>query len=164
MGRVPDEAAPAPAPFGKQVDREGVGPDLEVVEAAGLLNHRPHHLSAGGITEGMDDPVMAVAPLAAEFQAAIPLIKPRAPGDQFGDPLGCLVNDRLDHVLVAEPSPGGQRVGHVIVEAILGVDDACDPALSPLARRTPQIVLGDHRHRKPRVDRERRPQAGQPAA
>jgi hypothetical protein len=109
----------------------------------------------------MHDPVVAVASLTAERERAIPFVEPRAPGDQFGDASGGLANDGIDHVLVAQAAAGGERVGDMVVEAVLRIDDAGDASLGPLTRRALQVVFRDHRHRQPLVNRERRPQAGE---
>ena len=52
----------------------------------------------------------------------------------------------------------------MVVETILGVDDARDPPLRPLARRSQQIVLRHHRHRKGRIDRQRGAEPGDTTA
>jgi len=147
-----------------EVDRERVRPDRQILQPPRLLDHRPHHLAAGGVAERMDDAMMAMPPLAAELQAAVGGVEPRAPGDQFGDPPRRFADDRIDHVLVAQPAAGGERVGHVVVEAVLRIDDARDAALRPLARRRLQIVFRHDGHRQPGIDCQRRPQPGQAAA
>ena len=77
----------------------------------------------------MHDAMMAVTSLAAQFQAAIVGVKPRAPGDQFGDPCRSLANDGINHILVTESAAGGECVGNVIVEAVLRIDNAGDAPL-----------------------------------
>ena len=135
----------ATARVGHEVDREGVGPDLEVVEPPGSLDHGPHHLTAGRVAEGVHDPVVAVPPLPAEFEATVAFVEPRAPGDELTDPGRGLADDGVHHGLVTEAGSGDERVGDVVVEPILGIDDAGDAPLGPLARLAAQIVLGDHR-------------------
>ena len=133
MRRVPHEC-PATTPcLGDQVDRECVRPDLQARKFSGLLDHCPHHFPAGGIAQRMDDPVMAVPSFATEIKAAVSLVKPRSPADQFTDPRWCLPHDRVHHILMAEAATGGEGVGDVVIEAIFRIDDACDPALRPLA-------------------------------
>ena len=71
MRGIPDER-PAAGPFvGDQIDREGLGPDLEILQFPRPLDHRPHHLAARGIAQGMYDAVMAVASFAAQLQTAV---------------------------------------------------------------------------------------------
>jgi hypothetical protein len=65
---------------------------------------------------------------------------------------------------VAQTAAGRERVGDVVVEAILRIDHARDAPLRPLARRGLQILLRDDGHREPRIDRQRRPQPGEAAA
>ena len=62
------------------------------------------------------------------------LVEPRAPGDQFTDAGRGLAHHRIHHIGVAKPAAGGQGVSDVIVEPILGIDDARDASLGPLAR------------------------------
>ena len=157
MRWIPDERAAACPLVGDEIDREGLGPDFQILKFPRPFDDSPHHLAAGGVAQRMHDAVMAVASLATQLQAAVVRVKPRAPGDQFGDPRRSLAHDRIDHILVTESAAGGERVGNMIVEAVLRVDDTGNPSLRPLARRTLQIVLRDHRHRKPRIDGQRRP-------
>ena len=71
MRGIPDER-PATDPFvGDHIDGEGLGPDLEILEFPRPLDHRPHHLAARGVAQGVHDAMMAVASLAAQLQAAI---------------------------------------------------------------------------------------------
>jgi len=131
VGRIPDDRAATAVGVGDQVDRERVGPDLQIGEPPGPLDHRPHHLPAGGIAEGVHDPVVAVTPLAAELELTVPLVELRAPGDQFTDPIRGFMNHRFDHVFVAEATPRDQRVGDVVVEPVLRIDDARNASLGP---------------------------------
>jgi hypothetical protein len=71
VGRVPHDRAAAAALVRHEVDRERVGPDLQVLQPLGLLDHGPHHLAAGGVAERVDDAVVAVTALAAELEAAV---------------------------------------------------------------------------------------------
>ena len=65
---------------------------------------------------------------------------------------------------MTEPTAGGERVGDMIIEAVLRIDDAGNAPLRPLARRTLQVVLRDHRHRQPRINGQRRSQPSQTTA
>ena len=78
--------------------------------------------------------MMAVPPLAAQIQAAIPFVKPCAPGDEFSDSGGRLTDDRVDDGFVTQACASHERVGDMVVEAILRIDHACDASLGPLAR------------------------------
>ena len=48
---------------------------------------------------------------------------------QLGQFLGCLVDEVLDGVLIAQPVAAAHRVVEVQVEAIIGLDDTCGSAL-----------------------------------
>ena len=144
---IPDERTSACPLVGDEIDRECLGPDFEILQLPRPLDHRPHHLAAGGVAEGVHDAMMAVASFAAQLQAAIVRVESSPPGDQFGDPRRSLAHHGIDHILMTEPATGGERVGNMIVEAVLRIDDAGDTPLRPLARRTLQVILRDHRHR-----------------
>ena len=107
---------------------------------------------------------MAVAALPAEIKFAVPLIKAGAPGDQLFDSTGRLPDHRIHHLRMAEATAGDQRVGHMVVEAILRINNAGNASLGILTRRFTEIIFGDHRHRQARVDFHRRPQPRQPSA
>ena len=72
---------------------------------------------------------MAVAAFAAQRKLARLLIEVRAPVDQFANVLGRFADDHLDDVAIAQIAAGGERVGDVIFEAILGIEHAGDAAL-----------------------------------
>ena len=112
----------------------------------------------------MNDPVMAVPPFAAQFEGAVPFVESRTPGDQFGDAARRLANHGINHLPMAEFTAGGERIGHVVVEPILGINDAGDAPLRPLARRALEVVFCDHGQGESRIDRKRCPQAGQATA
>ena len=109
----------------------------------GLLDDGPHDLAAGLVAQGVDDPGVRVAPFAAQGDVAVDLVEVGAPVDQLADPVGCLADDHLDDLGVAQPLAGGQRVGDVVVEAVLGVEDPGDPSLGVMAVALADLVLGD---------------------
>ncbi len=106
----------------------------------------PHDLAAGLVAEGVDDPGVRVASFAAQGDVAVDLVEMRAPVDQLADPHGCLADDHLDDLGVAEPLAGRQRVGDVVVEPILGVEDPGDAPLGVVAVALADLVLGDDQH------------------
>ncbi len=116
---VPDQGAAAMAFVGQEVDGEGVLPDVEVRRLADPLDHRPHDLLAGGVAQGVGDAVAAVSALASQDQAVAGLVELGAPVDQLVDPLRALADDPLDHLAVAERPAGLERVGHVVLDAVL---------------------------------------------
>ncbi len=77
---------------------------------------------------------------------------------------GRLADHHLDDLPIAQRAAGGERVGDVVLEAVLRIEHAGDAALGVVAVRLQQAVLGDHQHGQRRIDRHRRPQARQPAA
>ena len=79
---------------------------------------------------------------------AVCLVEVRAPVDQLVDPLGRFADDHLDDLRVAQPAAGGERVGDVVLEAVLGIEHAGDAPLGVVAVRLSQPVLGDHQHRE----------------
>ena len=84
---VPDQRAAADALVREQVEREGVLARFRRSAAGGPLDDGPHDFLAGGVAQGMDDAVMAVAPFAAQRQCASLLVEVRAPADQLVDPV-----------------------------------------------------------------------------
>ena len=99
--------------------------------------------------------MVAVPPFAAQFERTVAFVETRAPGNEFGDPPRRLANHRINDVAVAQPATGSERVGDMIVEAVLGIDHASDATLRPLARRALQVILRDDRHGKLRINGER---------
>ena len=76
-------------------------------------------------------------------------------------PIGRLAHDHFDHCGIAQLAAGGERIGHVIVEAILRVEHAGDAPLGVAAIGLSQAALGDDDDRKYRIDRL--PPASRPA-
>ena len=148
----------------QQVDRKGVLPDFDVRQSLHATGDSPHDFLAGGVAQGMDDAVVAVAAFASQGQLSAGLVELGAPGDQFLDPLRGLADHLLDDRPVAQRAAGLERVADMVLEAVFGVHDAGDAALGVGAVRYGESILGDHQHRQPRIDGQGRPQAGQAAA
>ena len=125
----------------QQIERKRVRPGFDVREPASPLDHGPHDFLAGGVAEGVDDAVVAMAAFAAQGEAAGFEVEMRAPFDQFADPLGRLANDHLDHLAIAELAAGGERVGDVVLEAVFGIPNAGDAPLGIGAVRLMQLSL-----------------------
>ena len=164
MRAVPHQGPPAGPLVREQIDGERAGPQRDVIEPPHPFDDRPHHLPAGGVAEGVNDPVVAVPPLSAQLEQAVTLVEFRSPGDQLGDPLRRLADDRIDDRVMAKATTGHECVGHVVVEAIFRIDDPRDPSLRPLARRREEIVLRDDRDRQPGIDSQSRPEPGHATA
>ena len=103
-------------------------------------------------------------PSRPERQSAADVVELRAPVDQFADPQGGLAHHVLDHRRIAERAAGFERVGHVVLDAVVRLDHGGHPALSVVAIGLPNPLLGDDHDREPGIDGQRRPQTGQPAA
>ena len=93
----------------------------------------PHDLPAGLVAEGVDDPRVRVASFASQGDVAVDLVEVGAPVDQLADADRRLAYDHLDDVRVAQALAGREGVGDVVVEAVLGVEDAGDPPLGVVA-------------------------------
>ena len=70
----------------------------------------------------------------------------------------------LDHGRIAQRAAGLKRVGHVVLEAVVRVEHGGDAPLGVGAVRLADVLLGDDQDREFRIDGQRRPQPGQPAA
>ena len=103
-------------------------------------------------------------PSRPSVDAAGVLVEVRAPVDQLLDVLGGFADDHLDDVGVAERAAGDERVGDVVLEAVLGIDHAGDAALGVGAVGLLDRVLGDHEHAEAGIDGDRGPQPGDAAA
>ena len=125
---------------GEQIERERVRPGFDVRQPPGPFDDGPHHFLAGGIAEGMDDAIVAMAPFAAEREAAGFEIEIRAPFDQFANSLGCFAHDHIDDLSIAELAAGGKRVGDMILEAVFRIPHAGD---TPLGRSAYSIYATD---------------------
>ncbi len=107
--------ADAPPALDQQIEGE---PAFEhrAGRSPGRLHQGPLHLGAGRRTPRVHHPGAAVAALAGERQhAGFLAVELHTEGDQLVDPVGPLVHQHPDGVLVAEPGTGGQGVGQVEV-------------------------------------------------
>ena len=89
------------------------------------------------------------------------VVELRAPVDQFADPLRRLADHVLDHLPIAQRAAGLERVGHVVLEAVVRIEHAGDAALGVVAVRLHDAVLGDDHHRES-SDRRPAPPAARP--
>ena len=103
-------------------------------------------------------------PSRPEQQLALGLVERGAPLDELADVPRRLADDHLDDLAIAQPGAGGERVGDVILEPVVGAQHAGDAALGVVAVGLLELVLGDDQRREPRIDRHRRPQPGDAAA
>ena len=107
----------------------------------------------------------AVAALAAQGQAAALRGRTCVP-QAISSPIRSAASrtTMLDDVPVAQRPAGDERVGDVVLEAVVGDEHAGDAALGVGAVGLVQPVLGDHQHRQPRTHAQRRAKARQAAA
>ncbi len=112
----------------------------------------------------MHDAVVAVAPFATEGQLAGFDVELRPPADQLANSLGRFADHHFHDGRIAQFAAGGERVGDVVLEAVFGIEHAGNAPLGILAVRLLQIVLADDQDFERRIDRNRRPHPGQPAA
>ena len=103
-------------------------------------------------------------PSRVEGDLAVDLVEVRPPLDQLGDPPRGLADDQLDDLGVAQPLAGGEGVGDVVLEVVLGVEDAGDPPLGVGAVALADLVLGDDQDPVRLGDAEGRAEAGEAAA
>ena len=72
---------------------------------------------------------MRVTAFAAQGDLAVDLVEVSSPVLKLGDALGRFTDDAGDDLGVAEPFAGGDGVGDVVLEVILGIDHPGDAAL-----------------------------------
>ncbi len=78
---VPYQRAAALAFMGQQIDRKSVLPDLRAQLGARPVDQRPHDFLAGGVAQGVDNPVATVPAFAAQEELALLSIEVGAPLD-----------------------------------------------------------------------------------
>ena len=161
MSLVPDEGSSTLSFVRHKIDRKRIGPDLEILEPPCLVDHSPHHLTAGGIAKRMDNPMVAVATFPPQLKRSITGIEPRAPVNQLLNSCGSLTNHRVDHGFVTEPTSGMEGIGDVIIKSVFRIDNTRDTTLCPLAGRTAEVILRDDGDRQTWIDCQRRSQACQ---
>ena len=81
-------------------------------------------------------------PSSPSADLAVDLVEVGAPVDQLADPVGRLAHDHLDDFGIAQALAGRQRVGDVVVEAVLGIEHAGDAPLGVVAVALAHLVLG----------------------
>ena len=119
MQTIPDDRPAADTLPGKQIDREGMLPNLNLWPLFHLGGDRADDLPAGGIAEGMGDAVAAVAAFASQGQMPVDPVKIRSIGDQLLDAARGLAHHALDHLAIAQRAAGFEGVGRMIFAAIL---------------------------------------------
>ncbi len=145
---VLDDQGSATATFvAEQVDRERVLPDIDVGHVARPRDHRPHHFLTGRIAASMNDSLAAMSSLSPQRQLAFLLVELGPPAHQLLDPSRSFTNHHVDDLAITQIAARRQRVGHVRLKAIVGIQHAGDPALGVAAVGLAQAVLGHHQDR-----------------
>ena len=99
-------------------------------------------------------------PSRVEGDLAVDPVEDRPPLDQLGNPPGGLADDQGDDLRVAEPLAGGDGVGDVVLEVVLGVHHPRDTALGIRAVALADLVLGDDQGAERLRHAEGGPEAG----
>jgi len=130
-----------------------------------LDQHRFHALP--GDVAGVQHAALRVTALAAEVIAGCAVrarIEPYAQRFQLGDARRAAGHDLAHDLLAAEPRPGDQRVGHVLLKAVAGLHDAGDTALRAVGVAVVESLLGHQQHAPAARQIERAHQPGNAAA
>ncbi len=147
----------------EQIENKRVGAQTDVRLALHAGDYGSHDFLAGGVSQGVNNAVMAVTAFAAQVQGARLAIEIRAPFDQLVDALRSFPHDHFHHVVVAQLASGRQRVLHVVLKAVFRPQHTGDSALGVVAVRIGGAFLGNGQHGKRRVHRQRRAKARQPS-
>ncbi len=124
--------------------------------AVGGVDQGALHLGAGGCTAGVDHARARVPPFTGQGQqpGGLP-VELHTERDQLVDPGRPFVDEDPDGLLVAQPRPGGQRVGQMQIGRVLvAPEHRGDAALGPSGGRLGEHALGQH------AERGRRPPCG----
>jgi hypothetical protein len=112
----------------------------------------------------MNNATLAVAPFAAECDAAGMFVELRAPVDQLLNSLRSLADHHIDHGRIAKRAAGDERVLHVLFEAVVRIHHACDAPLGIATVRLMNGVFRYHQGIQSRIYGIRRAQPRQAAA
>ncbi len=129
----------------QQVEDERVFDHLDARIRPQRGDQGPLHLQAGRIPAGVHDPVAQVPTFAGQREPArgVVTVERGAEVGQFPDPGRTLGDQDPDRVDVAQPDPGHEGVGQVIIWRILRGECRGDPTLRPSGRALVQACLGD---------------------
>jgi len=119
---------------------------------------------APGEVGRVHDPPPRVAALASQLEGAALVVERDAQLGQLAHALGRLAHHLAHHSAVAEPGPGGERVGLVASEAVGAVEHGGDAALGPVRVRIVGALLREHEHTRVLGEPQRQHQAADAAA
>ena len=128
--------------MGEQIDRRAVLPDPDRPPRSSLKDYRSHDLAPGLVSQGVCDPGVRMSPFQPQRDLAVDLVEMGSPADQLIDPIGCFPYHHLHDLGLAQPLARGQRVGDVVVEPVLRVEDAGNTSLRVMAVALADFILG----------------------
>ena len=126
-----------------QVEHEAVFEQADAAVRVDVVEQRRGERLARRVAVGVDDAAAAVPALPAELEPAARVavqLQPRL--DQVVHPGRAVLDHPTHDRLVAEPGPGGHRVGDVLLRVVVRVQHRGDPALGPVRARVLQPALG----------------------
>ncbi len=115
----------------------------------------------------MDDAALAVAAFAGQVEAELGLLvtgEGHALRDQPFDRGSALRHDRARRGLIAQAGAGHQRIGHMLVMAVMRVEHGGNAALGPVTGAVAQRALGNNDNFAGIREVEGHRQAGETAA
>ena len=146
-----------------QIHRHVVLEHGDVLVLRHRRDQRALHLAPRDVAR-VHDAARAVAALAGQVELVILLAAAelRAELHELTDARGAVAHDHLHDLLAREPAAGPERVGHVRVEGVVGVEHRGDAALRVVRRGCVAAALGQHRDLAPRARLEREGQPRHP--
>ena len=145
------DAAPV---VGEQVEGEGVVPEGDVRAGPRGGDDGPHHFETGRVPQGVDDAAVAVPAFARQRETAVLDVELRPPGDELLDFGGSGMDHTFHDLAVAQSVAGDERVLDVVLERVLRIEDAREPALRVRTVALGDAVLGDDQHGESGMDFE----------
>ena len=164
LGSGPRQGPPASAVVGDEVDGEAVLPDPDVpARRACWITAR---MTSRPVASPRAWTIRACEWPPSRVRATWPLTSSKCVPHSINsaDPPGRLADDQFDDLGVAEPLAGGEGVGDVVLEVVLGVEHPGDPPLGVGAVALADLVLGHDQHPVRLADAERHPKPRQAAA
>ena len=161
--RVQAHAMPA---LHDQIHADVVLEDRDVGVGAHALFERELHGVARGVGR-VNDAALAMPALAGEMKAEFGLRVTRERHAKLDEPLdgaAALADDGAHRGLIAHAGARHERVGHVVVDAVVRIEHGGDAALRPVAGTVDQGGLGHDGHALMRGQLQGDRQAGQATA
>jgi hypothetical protein len=153
----------APSPFHPQL-QGGHTPALLQPGPPQNLSLEGIHQGPAGSVLGMKDPTVAVSRFQGGAQAGGGAIKFHSQLEQPLHTRGCLADEQLDGLGIAEACSGGKGVEDMAGQAVIGAGDGRDPPLGPTAGGGRTAVLAEKEHPQTRRQLQTGHQPRGPAA